>query len=42
MGEWSEYFEDFPEELLKRKMPPSIFPSKYLRLISFGKVENDH
>ncbi|MCX9112654.1 AAA family ATPase [Aeromonas veronii] len=27
--------------LLKRKMPSTIFPSKYLRLVSFGKVAVD-
>ncbi|MGZ0654502.1 AAA family ATPase [Coraliomargarita sp. W4R72] len=28
-------------ELLKKKMPSNLFPAKYLRLASFGKVVND-
>jgi exonuclease SbcC len=36
----STHDENF-HELLKKKMPPSLFKSKFLRLVSFGKVEED-
>lgn len=36
----STHDENF-HSLLKRKMPPSLFNSKYIELETFGKVKSD-